>query len=311
MTTLLQKIHERQLDYEHCGHQTWVIDVDPDLAQDLLDANFENNRVASKDQIDRYATDMKNGEWILSNDAIVVSKDLQVGNAQHRLQAVIESGTTQRFIVLFGSDSEAFTKFDTGKKRTMEQRITIAGTPISQKECSIIRHAMNSYTDPQRTGTQEFAFPRHDTRVAKFYLMHKQFLRATHAYKPAGSSFIWAAALKMYAEMIHYGHQYMFKHDHDPLTRAQLFIDLCRNGLSESGLSIGPQESAAIRLKNMREDRKKTNQFWCDKTALQLTIVAAHKFMTGDEIKYLKRPASDPFRDFNFMPSTNSADYVA
>ena len=134
------------------------------------------------------STDMKNGEWGLSNDAIVLSNDLQVGNAQHRLNAVIQSKTSQKFIVLFGSPREAFQKFDTGKKRTMEQRITIAGTEISPKECCIIRHAMNDYTNSQ-VGTEQYGYPRHDDLVASVYLKHKEFFGLVNAKKSEAHHF--------------------------------------------------------------------------------------------------------------------------
>ena len=308
MTEILRRIFDNALSYADCGHDTAIVDVDPDLAQDLLDLNFAQNRTASKEHIDRFATDMKNGEWILSNDAIVLSDDMQVGNAQHRLQAVIQSGTTQRFIVLFGSDKGDFQKLDTGKKRTMEQRITISGIPISQKECSIVRHAMNDYTHPH-CGTVEFGYQRHDAAVAEIYLKHKEFLKATNAQKPAGPSFFWAAALKMYAEMVHFGDYYTFKHDHSPLTRARLFIDLCVNGHSDISM-VGPHEVAAIKLRNLKEARKQTNIGFSDKNALQFTITAAYKFMTGETVKALQRPKSDPFHSFLHMESTNSPDYV-
>jgi len=257
MTNILEDLFACQLSYEECGHKSLIVEIGPELAQKLLALNFHQNRKLSKDYVNRLSADMKNGEWTLSNDAIVVSNELQVGNAQHRLNAVVQSKTKQKFLVLFGSTRETFTKFDTGKKRTMEQRITIAGTEISLKECAVIRHAMNDYSSPG-VGTVQFGYPRHDALVEKVFLKHKQFLTLTNAKKMPGSSFFHAAALKIYAHMMNsdgyggFGNAWDngFNHSHDPLTRAKLFIDLCNFGYSKDDIPCGPTEVAAIKLRN-------------------------------------------------------------
>jgi len=308
---ILQELIDRDLDYADTGEKAFIVDIDPEMAQRLLNNNFKQNRELSQAHIKALATDMKNGEWALTNDAIVVSQDLETGNAQHRLHAIIESKTTQRFLVLFGVAKETFQKFDTGKKRTMEQRITIGGTNISGKECSVIRHSMNAYTHPQ-IGTVEFGYPKHDEFVAAAYLKHKEFLTLTNSKSRKGSSFYWAAALKMYAEMIHYKPRNGFQHDHDPLTRAQLFIDICTKNCSNVGIPVGPSEIAAIRLNNLRVARRLDNNtlYWSDKKALRLTIVAAYKFMLGENVQKLMISKQDPFHSFLHMPSTNSSGYA-
>ena len=292
------------------GEGAFVAEIGPELAQTLLHLNFKQNRVPSKLQIAKYATDMTNGQWALSNDALVISSHGELGNCQHRLQAVIESGTTQKFIILYGVDKKTFQKFDVGRKRTMEQRITISGVNISIKECAIIRHAMNDYTN-SALGTAQYGDLRFDELVKSYYLKHQQFLKLTDAHKPAGSSFFWAAALKIYAEMIHCGMSYNFDHDHDALTRARLFIDMCVNGQSTEGFLTGPHESAAIKLRDSRAVRAQeyANKFWNDKYAWQLTMTAAYKFMCGHVTKSMQRYKTDPFHKFIELPSTNSVDY--
>lgn len=310
MSNILQDLFDHKLSYDECGHESFIVEIGPELAQKLLALNFAQNRKLSKEYVNRMSADMKNGEWGLSNDAIVVSNDLQVGNAQHRLNAIVQSKTSQKFIVLFGSPREAFQKFDTGKKRTMEQRITIAGTEISPKECCIIRHAMNDYANSQ-VGTVQFGYPRHDDMVAQVYLKHKEFLSLVNARKSEGSSFFYAAALKIYAEMIHFGDHFERHHDHDALTRAQLFIDLVVNGYSKSGLPTGPTEIAAIKLRNTiaRKKEDKKGRYWNEKNDLRVTITAAYKFMIGEKVVNIVPWKSDPFMSFMNLPTTNSPGY--
>ena len=72
---------------------------------------------------------------------------------------------------------------------------------------------MNNWSTNEH-GTIEFAQPRHDDLVKEIYLKHKQFLYLTNAHKPAGPAFYHAAALKMYAEMIHFNKH----HNYHPQT---------------------------------------------------------------------------------------------
>ena len=306
MNNILQDLYDCELSFTDCGHKAFIVEVGPELAQKLLNLNFDQNRRLSQPYVERMSSDMKNGNWSLSNDAIVLSDGLQVGNAQHRLNAVIRSNTAQKFIVLFGSPKEAFQKFDTGKKRTMEQRITISGVEISQKECCIIRHTMNDYESPG-VGTMQYGYQRHDDLVAETYKKHKQFLRLIGANKPAGSAFIYAGALKIYAEMLHCSNN-LLPHGHDPLTRAKLFVDLCLNGYSTVDISSGPTEVAALKLKNTiarkKEDLK--GQYWTQKYDWRVTMTAAYKFMLGEKVVNLVPYKTDPFHDFMQMPTTNS-----
>lgn len=309
MSNILQDLYDCKLSYQQCNHDAFIVEIGPELAQKLLALNFDNNRKLSDGYVKSLSADMRAGDWGLSNDAIVLSEDFQLGNAQHRLNAVVNSGTSQRFIVLFGSPKEAFQKFDTGRKRTMEQRITISGIDISQKECAIIRHAMNSYTHPS-VGTVQYGYQRHDELVAQTFLKHKEFLQLVNAHKPGGPSFFWAAALKMYAEMVHHGDRLVFNHGHSPLTRARLFIDLCLNGYSKTDIACGPNEIAALKLRNTisRKKEELKRSYWSDKSDLRVTIVAAYRFMLGDKVQNLALYKTDPFHNFVEMPSTNTQD---
>ena len=239
---------------------------------------------------------------------ITISIDGELLNAQHRLSAVIMSKTTQPFLIAWGYAKASAQIYDTGKKRSMDERITVGGTKITMKECAIVRHAMNNWSTNEH-GTIEFAQPRHDQLVKEIYLKHKEFLYYTNAHKPAGPAFYHAAALKMYAEMIHFSKHHNYQHDQTPIERAQLFIDVCNHGYSLKGIPVGVTESAAFKLRILREkrqqDKKSPTRYWADKLALQLTITAAYKFMTGEHVEFLRKPERDPFNNFLKMPTTN------
>jgi len=289
-----------------CKEKVWIVDVNPELAKKLLEFNFADNRAFSQDYVNKLAAEMKAGRWGLSNDAITVDSDGRFLNAQHRMRALIASETTQRFILLFGVDRESAQWLDIGKKRSMSQRITVSGVRITEKECSIIRNAMNDYTKTY-TGTVQYSERKDDELVREVYKNHYTVLRALKGHQQKGPGFYWAAGLKMHAEMLHYGHEYNMNHSMSPLERTKLWIDLVNFGYSREGLSVGPEEVSAIKLRNMRENRSANDRgmYWSNKDDLKYTICAAYKFMRGDEVQSLSKFKTDPFHNFIDMPDCN------
>lgn len=285
-----------------------IIEVNPDLAAFLLKLNFKENRKQSANYINRLSADMRDGFWGLSNDAIVVDVSGRIINAQHRLEAVIKSGTTQKFILLWGVAKETAEAIDVGKKRAMHERITISGTKISLKECAVLRNAMNDYSSVA-LGTSQYHQVRHDSVVEASYKKHSDFLRSLGTESmSSGSSFFHAAAMKMFVEMIHGKYNpNLAAHDMQPFARAQLFLDLCLYGYSKKGLPTTVYDHSALRLKEMRDNKKVDykGMRWSDKDAYRFTVCAAHKFMNGEPVKKLTRLKADPFCAFSSMPPTN------
>jgi len=295
---------------ENCPENIAIVDITPELADQLLASNFSDNRSVSWEHVKRMAADMKSGLWVLSNDAVCIDENGCMINAAHRMNAVKLSGTTQRFVVVWNMPFSTAQKLDVGRKRTMHERITIAGTRMTIKECAITRHAMNAYAKAA-LGTVEYAYNRHDALVEKYYRLHSEFLRSMNAKQMSGAAFIKSAALKMYVEMTHYAYKHTFKHDMSAYDRSMLFIDLVENGFSKNDIPVGPAEHSAIKLKNMKERRKADSKgnYWADKDAFQYTVSMAFKFMTGEVVENVSKYKTDPFMDFLEAPTTNSKDF--
>jgi hypothetical protein len=82
------------------------IEITPEIAQDMMKYNT-CNRPLSKNTVAKYASMMKKGEWYLSHQAIAFTKD-EKGNSilvdgQHRLAAVMQSGTTVTSTVIYNA----------------------------------------------------------------------------------------------------------------------------------------------------------------------------------------------------------------
>lgn len=105
--------------------------IGPAEARALL-ANNTHNRNLSPRTVARYAKEMQAGRWRLNGIGISLygkNGDARVVNGQHRLQAVIDSDTTQRFLIVWEEDPEVYRTFDVGTNRNLATFISMDGLP--------------------------------------------------------------------------------------------------------------------------------------------------------------------------------------
>jgi hypothetical protein len=101
--------------------------IGPSEAVAYLGRNTDRNRRLRPHLAAVYAKDMTEGNWRLSNDAICFDRNDILINGQHRLKAVVLSGTRQQFFVIRGMDPLAFEYIDIGPSRTVADVLTIKG----------------------------------------------------------------------------------------------------------------------------------------------------------------------------------------
>ena len=104
--------------------QTEVVAVSPELAAKWLET-MRVNRKLTVGLVDRYKESMVGGFWNLDASPIRFNTQGQLIDGQHRLWAVIESGTTQDFLVVRNVPDEAFLTMDSGKKRSFSDVLSI------------------------------------------------------------------------------------------------------------------------------------------------------------------------------------------
>jgi hypothetical protein len=92
--------------------------VTPKLAKELLLKNNSNRRVSDV-RVDLYAEDMRNGRWKEKTaEFIKIAEDGDVLDGQHRLLAIIKSGTCVNLQIAYGVSKSVFDVLDTGKIRS-------------------------------------------------------------------------------------------------------------------------------------------------------------------------------------------------
>lgn len=96
--------------------------ITPPLAREYLDSQFHNRNIRPA-HVDNLAHDMSKGRWRLTHQGIAFAWDDEVKfwrlvDGQHRLLAIIKSGTTQKMKVTRGVPMPAIKDIDAGMIRT-------------------------------------------------------------------------------------------------------------------------------------------------------------------------------------------------
>lgn len=111
---------------KHPEVRSEVVKVGPDLAVKWLEKNVKNRKPITR-KINEYARDMAAGKWLLTGEAIKFDYNDVLLDGQNRLYAVIQSGTTVEFLVVFGLNPEAQDVMDVGSARLASQMLVMHG----------------------------------------------------------------------------------------------------------------------------------------------------------------------------------------
>lgn len=95
--------------------KTIIKEITPELAEEMLEHNYEGNRNVMPTQVREFASVMADGRFdSLNGQTIVIDSDGTLYDGQHRLQAIIMAGVTLPFlVVVHDSPTRAIESFDT------------------------------------------------------------------------------------------------------------------------------------------------------------------------------------------------------
>lgn len=101
-----------------------VTTISPADATNWLRANCKN-RPVRKSHVEFLARQIKNGQWQVNGQAIIIADNEQVLDGQHRLLAIIEAGVPIKSMVVYGVPEAAFATIDTGAVRTASDALCL------------------------------------------------------------------------------------------------------------------------------------------------------------------------------------------
>lgn len=113
---MVRAVLERPVDTHQL--QATVETITPELASEYLKATREGNRHVRALRAARYASEMAAGRWLLTHQGVAFDWNGRLFDGQHRLLAIIESGTAVELLVVRGVNPEAFKFVDIGAPRT-------------------------------------------------------------------------------------------------------------------------------------------------------------------------------------------------
>lgn len=115
-----------------------LVKMTPKLAEEILERNTLNRPLRSG-RVERYAADMKSGNWKLNGETIKITEDGQLLDGQHRLFAVMDAKITVEMMVVEGLDASVMPTIDTGAARTFGDVLGIGGGKNTTMAASVYR----------------------------------------------------------------------------------------------------------------------------------------------------------------------------
>lgn len=245
-----------------------IENITPAKAETWLNKNC-GNRAMRPGIAEKYAADMKHGRWTSCTVAIAFYADGELADGQHRLWAIIDSQTTQRFPVARNLDRAAGLNIDTGLTRSIVDNAKISGVDPGLSP-SLVGCARAFATGGASTRSESYA--QRIERVERyregcdFAVSHVRRVRYL-----CNAVVLGAVARAWYHEQ-----------DKDKLRR---FCDVLGTGMAE-----GMHESAAVALRNYLLTRgavAASSALWRD-TFLKVQH-CAKTFMAGRQLTMVRK----------------------
>lgn len=166
-----------------------LMSVTPELAASWLKMNTKN-RPLSILTIKRYVSEMNAGTWRHpTGESLIFDTDGVVQQGQHRLHAVVVSGKTIEFWVMFNADPNDFEVIDTGKKRSIGDVMSMQGVKNQNVVAATTRllylhmnagHSLNgSWDQTKLTRSEQLNFHQRYEKIIQNAVLEGERLRRT------------------------------------------------------------------------------------------------------------------------------------
>jgi hypothetical protein len=118
-----------------------VKNIGPSEASALLARNVANRPLRPR-YVESLSRQMQDGYWQLVGDPIRIAEDGRLLDGQHRLHAILTSGTTQQFVMVDGLDERAQLAMDSGIRRSFADILQMAGESNCRNIAAVTRLAL-------------------------------------------------------------------------------------------------------------------------------------------------------------------------
>lgn len=248
--------------------------ITPAKAEKYLNEN-KGNRSLREGVAEKYAADMAAGKWTVCAAPIVFYENGDLADGQHRLYAVIESGTTQTFSVVRNFPREAGLNIDTGLTRSLVDNGRISGADTH------LSHGLIAAARAINDGTSGGPGVSNAAKL-EIVTSHREAAQFAMSYGPKGKGLRNAVVLGAV------GRAWYHEDDKDKLRRFGEVVT--------GGFASGETESAAVAIRNymMSKGRQaSTGGNWRD-TFLKVQN-AIWYFMRGKSLTYIRTVVDEAY----------------
>lgn len=247
--------------------------ITPAKANTWLNRNTSNRKLRDG-WVEKYASDMRAGKWTECIVPIVFYENGDIADGQHRLWAIVESDTTQRFFVLHGLTREAGLNIDTGGVRNLVDNARISGlNPDITNEMTAAARALESGNRTSKALS--------NSSLLAIVEKHEAALKWVCSHGPRGKGLRNQCILAAVARAWYY------IEDKDRLAR------FCQ--VVSTGIMLDPSESAAVALRNLFLMNRNVHLNQLFRANFLLSQSAIKAFMKGSPITRLRSPTEEPY----------------
>lgn len=228
----------------------------PAIAERWLKQSNTNNRRLRKAVVSQYARDMKEGRWHAKPLAVCWDVDEKLGNGQHTLSAIAESGVAQWLLVARNVPIEAIAAMDMGLRRTIADIAHFVGKEMESRKAAVARVLAYGPEDHlSRSFDELFAvYEQHAEKIDHICEI---------APKRAGFS---ASSIAVFVRAAYT----------NDMSRIDRFIEVVR-----SGIVSGPEETAAIKIRDFCLSLRTASSYSVRREVYQKTESALSSFLAG------------------------------
>lgn len=290
--------------------------ISAEQAEQHLLRNFSRNRKISGNAVRDLKKSIIDGQFFTSADAITFDTEGRLVNGQHRMTAVRESGLSAQFLVIRNFPAEHVGCIDIGRKRSMNERLTIAGTEISAQHCAVVRNSMTDY-ESNSVGTIKYAKLRHDQQVSDWYRTMRMYLDLATELKWNKPGFFVVGAMFITQ---HLEHQYIRNRrqmeaiGQEPsvdvnvpsIVRGLQFLEYANTGeMERTGVYLRETDQSVKTIYEAYIKRKAKGKYWNAFEQLNQTLCLANSFARFKGVGKVITTDSNPF----VGPGRTFADY--
>lgn len=161
--------------------------ITPTKAKKMLELNTCNRKVRSG-RVNEYANEMSAGRWMQTGQGIIFLDDGTLGDGQHRLLAIVQSGVSVKMPIVRGVQPQAMAGIDAGAKRTVADHMHLHyGTKNANVACSSVAAIyqmafLNSGGIPVKSGLMLIGLEHYEEDIHILYSTARKFTHSRQAW---------------------------------------------------------------------------------------------------------------------------------